>query len=124
VVLLDEAAVPGQAVRAVSAEPGEYPGFADEQAVHEAPLVAAGAGEIERRVAGGQAAQGQGGDLGGAEPGRVGERGGRFRVQGEHGAGSGGVGREREAGGLLQPGGCQAEAVGEPEQVAGQRLVR
>ncbi len=124
VVLLDGAAVSGQALGAVPGRGGEHPWAGDRAC---APLVTGDRGSSPW-IPAGHADHAQSGDLSGAEPGGVRERQGRRGVQDHHVAS-----RSRQmpagvAGG--QPGelkdltGSQVETAGEPEQVAGQGLLR
>lgn len=118
VALLDDAAVSGQALRAVTAESGEDPVFFDEQAADDAAVPATY--WVQRRVAGAEAVQCHGRDVGGGEPGGVREHGGAVGGEGEHAAGAGAVWGLGESGELFEPGGGQFEAVRQAQHVAGQ----
>lgn len=84
-LVLDRAAVSGQAVRAVAAGSGEHPVLLDEDPV----VLALAAGErgIHRRVAVGEADQGQRGDFRGGQVCRSGEGCGVIRREGKQKAG-------------------------------------
>jgi hypothetical protein len=122
VALLDEGAIAGQAVGAVAGGAGQDPVLLDEDAVDGA--LAAGEVQVQRRVAAGEAGQGQCVYLVGGEPGGACERFGHVRSQGEHAAGGdgGGLGGGQSGDGGQAAWG-QVEAVGQAQQVAGQRLV-
>ena len=123
VLLLDVAAVSGQALRAVPRRGGEQPRAGERPGI---PLVG-GDPRCRPRIPAGDAARAQASDLGCGEPGGAGEGPGQGLVQVQHQAPAGRLvtaAAGSEAGELHDAGRGEPEPVREPQQVAGQGLIR